>query len=208
LLKRYGALGLGAAAYARARLALGHYTVFERRIPREGPILDFGCGVGQLGLFLKLVSGKREVHGYDHSSRRIETARRATEGLDGICFHDCATSIPAGPWKAVVFFDMLHYVSDSEQDEIVAAYAKNVDRGGLIVIRDVFAGTGFRFHISYLHERVMVGARFTPTSSAGLHFRRIDDARKLGARLGLKTEIFPPPRFHPYADYLVVCEKQ
>lgn len=208
LLQRYSRIGPGTALYVRARLLLGHYRILEKHVPASGRILDFGCGVGQFGLFLKLTGPEREIYGYDHSKERIETATKAAEGLPGICFTYDKTQIPSNDWKAVVFFDTLHYMEKNVQDELVAAYAKLIEPGGAILIRDVHASPGFRYFITKIHERIMVASGFTPTEAHTLHFRDFGDFEKALSGLGFETKVIPPPPLHPYADYLLAATKK
>lgn len=208
LLQRYSRVSPGTALYVRARLLLGHYRILEKHVPASGRILDFGCGLGQLGIFLKLTGAEREIYGYDHSKERIETATKVAEGIQGINFTRDKSQIPSIVWKAVVFFDVLHYMKKNEQDELVAAYAKLIEPGGAILIRDVHASPGFRYFITKLHERIMVVSGFTPTESRALHFRDFGDFEMMLSGLGFETKVIPPPPLHPYADYLLAAVKK
>ncbi len=204
LLRRYKG---GGSLYARLRLRLGHYGMFEESAPVTGRILDFGCGIGQLGLFLKLVAPSREVYGFDISAERIAKAKNAADVIRGIYFLSDTAQLPDCRWNAVIFYDMLHYLPREEQDALIVRYAAKVAPDGALIIRDVFRSRGLRYVVSLIHEKVMTSIRFTPTESTGLYFRRAEELAALLESLGLDVNILPPPPLHPYADYLIVARK-
>ncbi len=205
LLKRYKG---GGSLYARLRLLLGRYRMFEESAPPDGRILDYGCGIGQLALFLKLVAPAREIFGFDISAGRIETAKKAAGDMQGVHFLSDPAQLPDCSWNAVLFFDMLHYLPPVEQDALVARYAAKTAPGGALIIRDVFRSAGLRYAFSRFHEKVMTTIKFTPTESAGLHFRRAEEFNVLLKPLGFDVKILPPPPLHPYADFLIVATKK
>ncbi|MEW5945537.1 MAG: class I SAM-dependent methyltransferase [bacterium] len=206
MFRRYGKLGTPASLYVRARYFLGQYTLLEGYVPKEGAVLDFGCGMGQLAVFLKIAGEGREVYGCDTSPRRIEIARKASEGLTGIHFTSAAEPPPGG-WNAVIFFDSLHYLPEREQDGLVLEQCERILPGGVLLIRDVHVKAFMKFSIAFLHENVMVRSGFTPTPSKRLYFRNMDDFKKLLSGRGFTVDMAPPPLLHPYADYLIVAAK-
>jgi len=207
LFNRYRALGAGVKLYVQIRYLLGHYTLIEKYIPAEGNILDFGCGIGQLSVFLKLCSARRTIYGYDFSGERIKAAQKASEKLTDIYFVDDEKDLPDVKWNAVIFFDTLHYMPASEQDNLLNEYADKIAPEGLILVRDVNKKYSVRYFFTYIHELIMVGSGLTPSQHRSLHFRNMEESAEFLRSLGFQTKLIPPHRFHPYADYLLIARK-
>ncbi|MEW6202291.1 MAG: class I SAM-dependent methyltransferase [bacterium] len=207
LFNRYRALGVGVKLYVQIRYLSGHYALIEKYIPAEGNILDFGCGIGQLSVFLKLRSARRTIYGYDFSTERIKAAQKASEKLTDIYFYDDRKKLPDIKWNAAIFFDTLHYMLPPEQDNLLNEYAEKVAPEGLILIRDVNKNYSARYFFTYVHELIMVSSGLTPSQHRSLYFRNMKETAEFLRSLGFQTKLIPPPRFHPYADFLLVAKK-
>jgi 2-polyprenyl-3-methyl-5-hydroxy-6-metoxy-1,4-benzoquinol methylase len=120
------------------------------------PILDVGCGVGLLGLYLRERGLTQPITGVDIDLRKIERGRAAREAggytdvqlLHGNVSHNLPT-----PRGDVVLFDVLHYLPDREQTEILAELARRVTPGGMLLLRDCTDDGSARFAATYVAER-------------------------------------------------------
>jgi 2-polyprenyl-6-hydroxyphenyl methylase/3-demethylubiquinone-9 3-methyltransferase len=72
--------------FVRIRAALSDLAVLERHAPREGTILDLGCGHGLVANLLALGSPARRVRGIDIDPKKIEAARRTVRDRANIRF--------------------------------------------------------------------------------------------------------------------------
>src|SRR5690242_13038736 len=75
----------------------------ERMGARE-PVLDFGCGIGNLTE--QLVKTFRDVHGYDPSS---ESLRVAEPRAKAATFHHDLSVVPEGKFETAVLAGVLHH---------------------------------------------------------------------------------------------------
>jgi 2-polyprenyl-3-methyl-5-hydroxy-6-metoxy-1,4-benzoquinol methylase len=100
-----------------------------RRALLDGPVLDYGCGVGNLTE--RLVSRAPEVHGYDPSeSSRAEARTRAS----GAVVHDTPESLPAAHFETAILSGVLHHVTPAERPGVLATVRSALRPGGRIVV--------------------------------------------------------------------------
>src|SRR3954470_22998370 len=78
--------------------------------PRSEPLLDYGCGIGNVTRALAESYG--EVHGFDPSPESLKVAR---ERLPGATFHDRIDAVPAGHFASAVLSGVLHHVPRPER---------------------------------------------------------------------------------------------
>ena len=97
----------------------------------EGPLLDFGCGVGNLlERFARPTLGL-EVHGYDPSSESLAQARKRAPAAT---VHDDLATVPTGHFSTAVLSGVLHHVPPSERASLLASVRDRLKIGGKIVI--------------------------------------------------------------------------
>lgn len=102
-------------------------------IPRNGSILDIGCGEGVLSDYLHR-SYKKNYLGIDFSSKAIEIAVQKRPKLaflqaDAIAFK------PTHQYDAIIFNEMLYYVKHSET---VQYYTNFLSPQGIIIVSNWF----------------------------------------------------------------------
>lgn len=93
------------------------------------PVLDFGCGIGNLTHLL--VSAFGNVSGYDPSSESVKTARVRSPGCT---FFDDADALPNSHFGAVVLANVLHHVPVAERAGVMATIARVLAPGGKLLI--------------------------------------------------------------------------
>src|SRR5439155_1696288 len=74
---RYRAAPLGARVFVHGRAFLSDLAFVERFVPRQGFIVDLGCGHGLFACLLREAAESRRVLGIDLDDRKIEVARGA-----------------------------------------------------------------------------------------------------------------------------------
>src|SRR3954464_4764888 len=76
-----------AAAYTRLKLVLLPLADVAERLPREGLILDMGCGFGYVANYLNPDSPERVIVANDPAASRIAAARKTIGTRRNIEFH-------------------------------------------------------------------------------------------------------------------------
>lgn len=139
LVARYADFGLYTRVYTRARWKYVPFEEMEAQLPKEGAIVDFGCGEGLFVNYLAMTSDKRQALGVDLNDRRLERARYAAKGLENtkyICSDALKVDLPKD-LKAATFSDFLHHTPDDFQDKLLKRTADALAPGGRILLKEV-----------------------------------------------------------------------
>src|SRR5258705_1731387 len=98
------------------------------RMGEKAPVLDFGCGIGNLTE--QLVKAYREVHGYDPSS---ESLRLAKPRANGAMFSHDLGAVPDATFQTAVLAGVLHHVPPAERVALLGYVKRTFAPGGNVV---------------------------------------------------------------------------
>ncbi len=144
------------------------FSAVEPLLPREGTILDLGCGFGVFAATLALGATGRRVIGLDVDAPKIARAQAWYGHLPNLRFvvgdldHD---DLPEA--DAVVIYDVLHHLQDA--DALLARAARALRPGGMLVVKENDVTPPWKHAVSTLVEHVAVGSGLT--RSAPVRFR-------------------------------------
>jgi uncharacterized protein (DUF2062 family) len=214
---RYLDTSIAAWEFARAKLRTDpvyREVLFGNFLPSGGRLLDIGCGQGlMLGLLAEAERASREgtvpvecclprfsrMLGIELREDRARLARTALGPEAEIVESDARTGLPP-QCRAVLLFDVLHMMSEAEQEAILSAAVEALEPGGVILVREVDAAAGWAF------ELVRAGNRLMALASGAwrqrLRFRTLSQWRECFSRHGLDVEVRPAGRGTPFANYL------
>ena len=136
--------------YVRAKLATDpvYEAVLEHLRGSDLPVIDVGCGVGILALYLRERGFTAPIMGIDHDARKIAIAQRVA-AMDGISFSVRDARTPIALRGNVVLLDVLHYFTSDDQSAILRNAAA---AGGMILIRDAIRDGSLRYRLTYAQE--------------------------------------------------------
>jgi SAM-dependent methyltransferase len=170
-----------------------------------GEVVDVGCGRGQLGLLLLELGLASRVEGFDWDAPKIEEASAAGGDFgDRARFRrgDTRTE-PIAPCDTALLVDVLHYLTDAEQDALVDRAAASARRH--VVIRELDPDRGWRSAVTRAQEAVTtllrynVGARVAPRP-IGAIVERLQSA-------GFEVRVEPSWGGTPFSNVAVVGER-
>lgn len=101
----------------------------RKGVREDGPLLDFGCGIGNLTE--RFVRRYREVHAFDPSAKSIE---RAKERSPGAHFHVDTEALPKDHFATAVLSGVLHHVLPSKRVDVLRTVRSALRPGGRIVV--------------------------------------------------------------------------
>lgn len=124
--------------YTRIKLSLeGNYAPINDLVPREASIVDIGCGYGFLSYMLGFVSPSRKILGIDYDADKIELAENCISKTSNISFVSAdATQYNFENADVFILSDVLHYLPEDKQDELIMQCMAKLNEGGKIIIRD------------------------------------------------------------------------
>jgi 1-acyl-sn-glycerol-3-phosphate acyltransferase len=159
--------------YMRIKIRLENsYRLFNELVPREGKILDIGCGYGFMAYMLHFVSSKREITGLDYDEQKIATANHCFSKNGNIQFIVAdVLQYPMGKFDSIIMSDILHYLKPEQQKEIIEKCIRHLSPGGNIIIREGNKDLEKRHKGTRLTEFFSTRiVRFNKTSADGLSF--------------------------------------
>jgi len=116
------------------------------------PILDIGCGVGLLGLYLRESGHRAPFIGIDADEKKIAAARRVAANAADMHF-EVRDAIDDFPFAGnVALIDVLHYLPDSAQESLLSSVAERIPSGGIVLIRDCPKDGSWRERATWLEE--------------------------------------------------------
>lgn len=219
-------IGAGTYAWHFARGKLRHDPVFFsllRRgwLPDRGSLLDLGCG---RGLLLALLVAAREqfrsgqwppdlpppplnlgLQGIDLQDDHVRAARWALDGRARVTRGDIRDGgFPA--CSAVVLLDVLLYMEEREQVQVLRKAAAALEPDGLLLLREADAAAGFAFRVTRWSERMLEVMRRRALSR--LHYRSATQWAGLLESLGFSVSAEPMSQGTPFANVLYRCRKR
>ncbi len=138
-------------SYVRAKTAAdpAYDAVFEYLRGSSRPLLDIGCGVGVLALYLRERGFTPPILGIDHDQKKIAIARRVAAGDETLSFQVGDARLPLAFRGSIVLLDVLHYFTDDDQTTIL----RNVAAAGTtVLIRDGLRDGSLRYRLTYAQE--------------------------------------------------------
>ena len=183
VLRQYDACGLYSKIYARLRWRYCPFEQMEALVPKEGIILDLGCGEGLFSAYLAASSSRRTVIGIDSDSKRIKQATRAGHAYSNLSFQNSNALHfdPVSNLAGAVFTDFLHHMSFDQQLEILGPIVKKINKQGCLLIKEV-GKDGLAIH---LWSRLL---DFVLYPSDKIFYRSSNDWLKLLEQFNLRSQ--------------------
>jgi 2-polyprenyl-3-methyl-5-hydroxy-6-metoxy-1,4-benzoquinol methylase len=164
------------------------FPAVAARVPERGRILDYGCGHGAFALWLGLLSPAREVLGVDVAQDKIaaaeaaarEAARHGEPGsrVSPTEFRRIRPGeVPAGPWDAILFVDVLYLSDPEDQRELLLRAARELAPAGVLLVKEVADRPRAKAAWNRMQETMAVRVlRITKRSTPGRRFRILPPA--------------------------------
>jgi SAM-dependent methyltransferase len=193
-------------SYARAKMATdpAYDAVLERLAGTTEPLLDIGCGIGLLALYLRERGFTAPITGIDHDARKIAVARSVANGERDLQFLEADARQPIDFRGNVVLLDLLHYFTDDEQIRILRNAAEAIRPGGLLIIRDGLLDGTLRYRITLTLEAFARRTRWLKADRLNFPTRERIEGPLRGH---FREEVRSMSGFMPFNNYLFVFRR-
>jgi len=179
--------------YLRVKLRLeNNYELYSSLLPREGEILDLGCGYGFISYMLMFCSGNRLITGVDYDAEKISVAEHCYSKNNRIGFV-CAdvSKYPITPKNGFLLSDVLHYLPPEKQENLLRNCFSNLKPGGSVLIREANKDLQDRHKKSKYTEFLSTGIGFNKTHGPEktLYYTSAEPIRAIAMEFGLTFDI-------------------
>ncbi len=220
--QRYRASGISHREFARGKLRHDpmYWAILRSQVlPREGRLLDVGCGRGILLTLLdtareladsspsptwRLPAARLELSGIELQPSMAAVARRAL-GAAASIEQGNAADHPLPRAHAILLLDVLHYLPAAAQETLLERVAGALEPAGVLLVREADAALGPRFLLTRAAERFCALAR--GHWRQGFHFRSAGQWQRLLEAAGLTVTECPMWAGTPYANRLLEARK-
>jgi len=153
-------------------------------VPRQGVVLDLGCGYGMASHWLTFGTPDRQVLGVDYDEDKIRVARRTAPDHPRLRFEQANLlewNFPA--CDAILLLDVLHYWTPDKQQHLLDKARAALRPGGRLVLRDAARAAG------KAHDRVVWWERLATRighnrTREGLHFLSLEELETMLRKAG------------------------
>ena len=205
---RYRTAPLLARLFVHGRAFLSDLAQVERYVPRQGFIVELGCGHGLFSCVLREASDRRRVLGLDLDERKIAVARAAAVDTDGLRFEVAdATEAAPPPCDAIAIVDVLYLLPFAAQEQVLRNAAAALAEGAPLVVKaQERRPADPRYALTYGQELVTVSLGLTRGGRERFYFPTREESLAMFARAGFKVEAVEMPK-RPYTDVLYLARR-
>ncbi len=190
--------GLKSRLLARIRWAICPFPQIETALPREGLILDIGCGFGFFSRYLARRSPNRRVLGVDSDPGRIRLASYWHRDVPNLDFQAVDGALWYPPQAGgIVMVDLLHHMDPMSRQALMSRCAASIRPGGTLAIKEIGRRPAWKYGWNYLHDLAM-------TRGARLYFFSQGELPQLAARAGFNLGRRELSGAYPYPHELWV----
>ncbi|MEP2774319.1 MAG: class I SAM-dependent methyltransferase [Luteolibacter sp.] len=172
------------------------------------PLLDIGCGLGILGMYLREHGWNNPVTGFDYDASKIKGGQRmlVKGGYADITLSrgDARKDLPEHQGD-VTILDILQFFDDPQKKELLKGVAARIAPGGKLIIRSGLHEENLRFYTTIVADFF---AKITFwMKSAPIHYPTAEFFRTTLEAEGLEVSIRPFWGKTPFNNYLIVAKR-
>lgn len=197
--------------YTRSKLTTDplYEGVYNELKHRHNKLLDIGCGIGLLALYLRERDWNTPVIGFDYDSRKIDTGllllERGNYKEISLSQGDARVDLPPHSGD-VTILDILQFFESDEQEKLLSVAAQKVAHDGKMIIRSGLKESNCRFFVTWLGD--MLAKCTFWMKAAPKHYPTAHFFQQTLEQLGFSVSIRPFWGNTPFNNYLIVATRQ
>jgi len=172
------------------------------------PLLDIGCGMGILAMYLRERNWTNPVSGFDYDDTKISDggAMLAKGGYEAVSLDqgDARKSLP-DHLGDVTILDILQFFDPAEQRELLRLASARVAPGGRLIIRSGLLEKNVRFTITWLVD-LFAKATFW-MKAAPVHYPTREFFQEVLEKEGFEVEIKPFWGITPFNNFMILAKR-
>jgi 2-polyprenyl-3-methyl-5-hydroxy-6-metoxy-1,4-benzoquinol methylase len=174
--------GLGWPYYfSRLKFYFAPFPRIEALIPKEGLIVDLGCGYGLFSHYIAIAEPKRTVIGIDLDENKTKYADRGYPTVSCKLGDITQTEIP--PADCIVFIHVLHHLpSETLQRDLLITCKEKLKDGGKLIVTEVGKRPFWKYVCCWILDKVLYPKDV-------IHFRTQEDWKTLLSEIFTNVEV-------------------
>lgn len=192
--------GLGwPSLFARLKFYFAPLVRIESLLPKEGIVVDLGCGYGLFSHYIGLAEPKRRVLGFDLDESKTRYADRGLQNVT--CRFGDITKIDIPPADCIFFTHVLHHLTSYDaQTELLRICKNKLKTGGTLVITEVAEKPRWKHLLCYIADRILYPKDV-------LHYRTNEEMGRLLTEIFQNVEVIPMDEGTAFSHVTFVCKK-
>lgn len=172
------------------------------------PLLDIGCGIGILAMYLRERAWQNPVTGFDYDASKIKLGQRmlAAGNYTDISLNqgDARVDLP-DHCGDVAILDILQFFDNEEKTALLKSVVTRIAPGGILIIRSGIQEKSLRFYTTLI---VDMFAKLTFwMKAAPIHYPTKYFFQNVLEAEGLKVKICPFWGKTPFNNYLILARR-
>ena len=196
------------SAYCYVRFVIMNMRILEaieQYLPREGRLLDVGCGFGLFSLYFAGCQEGRSLRSFDLNRARIQQARESAAqlGLEKrVQFEHCNVLDYefTDQVDGIVVLDLLHHIPTSAVPELIGHFYDTISENGVVMIKDIESKPWYKVAFTWILDKAMDPK--TPVN----YYSKEEMIQMLEGH-GFDVKCHPLFDILPYPHILYICRK-
>ncbi len=182
----------GVRLHTRLRAWSAPLDAVVAALPREGSLLDVGCGHGLISNEVALRSPLARVLGVDLSETKIASARATVGARTNVEFRIAALEVvPESGFDAVSLIDVLYLVPQGSWNSFLRTCLEKLRPGGIFVLKEIGTEPWWKFERLKLQE-FMSTRILRITHGDTMHFESGEQLKRRLGDLGFEDVTLSP----------------
>lgn len=191
-LSLYRNQSIGARLHTRLRAWSAPLDAVVQALPRDGTLLDVGCGHGLVSNEVALRSPLARVLGIDLSETKVASARKSVGARTNVEFRQAALEeVPESGFDAVSLIDVLYLVPEGSWTSFLSTCREKLRPGGIFVLKEVGIEPWWKFERLKLQE-FMSTRILRITKGDTMHFESGEELKRRLLSLGFEDVALRP----------------
>jgi 2-polyprenyl-6-hydroxyphenyl methylase/3-demethylubiquinone-9 3-methyltransferase len=178
------------------------FDLIEEYVPKNGFVVDVGCGYGIFANYLATSSKEREIIGIDLNKKRISTANKIFAQSPNLNFmHADITGAKIPNADIITAIDVLHHIPTLElQTQLLKSCFSVLSKNGKLIVKDVDTKPKWKHLIARFNDYVMAHGDL-------VLFQDKHSVTNLLKKTGFEIEKIVNIKKYPYAHILYIAKK-